>query len=78
MRFPEPAGPGRFLEHAHRDGDFAVVCVARAGDRVALGGVGPTPVLWDGEALDPVGDLFAPAGYKGEVARRLVEEATSA
>ena len=78
VRFPEPAGPGRFLEHAHRDGDFAVVCVARAGDRVAVGGVGPMPVLWDGDSLDPVGDLFAPAGYKSEVARMLVEEATAA
>ena len=64
VRFPAPAGPTAFLEHAHRHGDFAVVCVARAGDRVAVGGVGPTPMLWDGGALDPVGDLFAPAGYK--------------
>jgi carbon-monoxide dehydrogenase medium subunit len=78
VRFPEPAGPGRFLEHAHRHGDFAVVCVARAGDRVALGGVGPTPVLWDGGPVDPVGDLFAPAGYKTEVARKLVHEAMAA
>jgi len=75
VRIPRPAGPSRFLEHAHRHGDFAVVCVARVGDRIAVGGVGPTPELWDGGRLDPVGDLFAPAGYKSEVARRLVEEA---
>jgi carbon-monoxide dehydrogenase medium subunit len=78
IRFPAPAGPTAFLEHVHRHGDFAVVCVARAGDRVAVGGVGPTPVLWDGGALDPVGDLFAPAGYKREVARALLEQAAAA
>ena len=74
VRFPAPPGPTAFLEHAHRHGDFAVVCVARAGDRVAVGGVGPTPMLWDGGALDPVGDLFAPAGYRGDVARALIEQ----
>ena len=78
VRFPAPAGPTAFLEHAHRHGDFAVVCVARAGDRVAVGGVGPTPMLWDGGALDPVGDLFAPAGYRGDVARALIEQTAAA
>ena len=74
-RFPAPAAETAFVEHAHRHGDFAVVCVARNGDRVAVGGVGATPVLWDGGELEPVGDLFAPAGYKREVATRLVERA---
>ena len=78
VRFPAPVGPTAFLEHAHRHGDFAVVCVARAGDRVAVGGVGPTPMLWDGGALDPVGDLFAPAGYRGDVARALIEQTAAA
>jgi carbon-monoxide dehydrogenase medium subunit len=78
IRFPVPAEPTAFLEHAHRAGDFAVVCVARAGDRVAVGGVDATPVLWHGGALDPVGDLFAPAGYKLDVARVLIEQATAA
>jgi len=32
-------------------------------------------VLWDGGDLEPVGDLFAPAGYKREVAASLVERA---
>jgi hypothetical protein len=49
--------------------------VAVAGGRVAVGGVGATPVLWDGGGLDPVGDLFAPAGYKREVARTLIDRA---
>ena len=78
IRFPTPVGPTAFLEHSHRHGDFAVVCVARAGERIAVGGVGPTPVLWDGGAIDPVGDLFAPAGYKRDVARALLEQAAAA
>ena len=77
IRLPTPSGPTVFLEHSHRHGDFAVVCVARAGDRIAVGGVAATPVLWDG-ALDPVGDLFAPAGYKRDVARALLERAAAA
>jgi carbon-monoxide dehydrogenase medium subunit len=74
VRFPASTGPTAFEEVAHRDGDFAVVCVARAGDRIAVGGVDATPVLWDGGELDPLGDLFAPAGYKREVAAALIEK----
>ncbi len=74
-RFPVVDGACAFEEHAHRHGDFAVVCVALAGERIALGGVGATPVLYDGGAIDPVGDLFAPAGYKREVALALIERA---
>jgi aerobic carbon-monoxide dehydrogenase medium subunit len=75
VRFPIPSGRTAFEEHAHRHGDFAVVCAAVAGERVALGGLGPTPVLWDGGELEAVGDLFSPAGYKREVAKALVEKA---
>ena len=75
VRFPAPSGRTAFEEHTHRQGDFAVVCVAVVGNRVALGGVAPTPVLWDGGELVPVGDLFAPAGYKREVAAALIEKA---
>ncbi len=75
VRFPAPSGRTAFEEHAHRHGDFAVVCVAVVGDRVAVGGIAPTPVLWDGNGLEPVGDLFAPAGYKRDVARALIEKA---
>jgi aerobic carbon-monoxide dehydrogenase medium subunit len=74
VRFPAPAGESSFAEVAHREGDFAVVCVARNGGRVAVGGVAATPVLWDGGELDPIGDLFAPAGYKRAIAERLVAE----
>jgi carbon-monoxide dehydrogenase medium subunit len=71
VRFPEPAGETFFREVAHRDGDFAVVCAARNGDRVAVGGVDATPVLWTG-GEEPIGDLFAPAAYKRAIAERLV------
>jgi carbon-monoxide dehydrogenase medium subunit len=74
-RFPPVDGGWAFEEHAHRHGDFAVVCVAVAGGRTAIGGVGAAPVLWDGGELDPVGDLFAPAGYKQELARALIARA---
>jgi aerobic carbon-monoxide dehydrogenase medium subunit len=75
VRFPPPITCWAFEEHAHRHGDFAVVCVAVAGERVALGGLGPTPILWDGGELEPVGDLFAPAGYKADVAGALIDRA---
>jgi aerobic carbon-monoxide dehydrogenase medium subunit len=75
VRLPSPNGGWAFEEHAHRHGDFAVVCVAVAGGRVALGGVGPTPVLYDGGELEPIGDLFAPAGYKRKLALALIERA---
>jgi carbon-monoxide dehydrogenase medium subunit len=74
VRFPAPGGPTEFAEVAHRGGDFAVVCVARVGDRIALGGVGPTPMLWDGGELEAIGDLFAPAEYKRGVAAALIEQ----
>ena len=39
-----PAGARQgFAEHARTHGDFALACVAVAGDRIALGGVAPTP-----------------------------------
>jgi len=71
VRFPAPSGEQSFQEVAHRDGDFAVVCAARNGDRVAVGGIAATPVLWPHEE-EPTGDLFAPAAYKREIAERLV------
>ena len=77
VRFPAPDGPTAFAEHIQRHGDFAVVCVARTGDRIAVGGVAPTPVLWNGGGVEPIGDLFAPAGYKADVAKQLVERVSS-
>jgi carbon-monoxide dehydrogenase medium subunit len=81
-RWPIPNARTSFVEYAHRHGDFAVVCVAVAGDRVALGGVAPTPVLYEGAsadeiaaALDPLGTDDAPAEYKRELARALVARA---
>ena len=74
IRFPEPAGETSFREVAHRDGDFAVVCVARNGDRVAVGGVAATPVLWrrrrrpDRRPVRPGG---LQAGDRGEAGREM-------
>lgn len=34
-----------FTEHARTHGDFALACVAIVGDRIGLGGVGPTPIV---------------------------------
>jgi len=34
-----------FAEHARTHGDFALACVAVVGDRIGLGGVGPTPLV---------------------------------
>ncbi|HKP17487.1 MAG TPA: FAD binding domain-containing protein [Gaiellaceae bacterium] len=75
VRFPRAEGPWAFEEHAHRHGDFAVVCVAVAGERVAVGGVAPTPLSWDGGELEAIGDLYAPAGYKEQLARTLIARA---
>ncbi len=74
VRFPAPVGETSFREVAHRDGDFAVVCVARNGDRVAVGGVARDAGALGGGDLDPIGDLFAPAGYKRAIAERLVAQ----
>jgi len=38
-----PGARQGFAEHARTHGDFALACVAVAGDRIALGGVAPTP-----------------------------------
>lgn len=82
IRWPLPRAGTSFVEYAHRHGDFAVVCVAVAGDRVALGGVAPTPVLYEGASpdeiaasLDPIGTDDAPAEYKRGLARALVAQA---
>lgn len=46
-----------FAEHARTHGDFALACVAIVGERIGLGGVGPTPLvvtsLDDAHIADP-------------------------
>ena len=65
----------RSVEVAHRDGDFAVVCVARNGDRVAVGGVAATPVLWAGGERRPQSATCSPRpATSAAIAERLVAE----
>lgn len=81
-RWPLPKEACAFEEYAHRHGDFAVVCVAAVGRRVALGGVATAPLVFEdaspddvAAALDPIATDDAPAEYKRELARALVARA---
>ena len=70
---PQPQGETSFGEVAHRDGDFAVVCVARNGDRVAVGGVArDAGALGRRRARARSATSSRPAGYKRAIAERLV------
>lgn len=55
-------------------GDFAILSVAVAGSRIAVGGYGPVPMLLE-EAMktEPMGDQRASAKYRKKVLPRLVE-----
>jgi CO/xanthine dehydrogenase FAD-binding subunit len=70
------------VEESRRHGDFAMAGVARAGARLALFGVAPTPVLADAadptRGLRPSGDLESSAEFKLHLVRVLVERATAA
>ena len=79
-----PAFTGRFavLEESRRHGDFALAGVVRAGERIALFGVAPTPVLADprdpARGLQPSGDLEASAEFRLHLVRALTEKAMAA
>jgi len=45
--FPSFSGRAALVEESRRHGDFAIAGVALAGERLALFGVAPTPVLAD-------------------------------
>ena len=70
------------VEESRRHGDFAMAGVARHGDRLALFGVAPTPVLADPgdptRRLSPSGDLEASPEFKLQLVRVLVERALQA
>ena len=65
------------LEESRRHGDFAMAGVVRHGDRLALFGVAPTPVLADprdpARGLAPSGDLEASPEFKLQLVRVLAE-----
>lgn len=77
--FPAHDADVALMEESRRHGDFAMAGVARAGRRIALFGVAPTPVLADPDdparGLRPSADLEATAEFKLHLVRVLVERA---
>jgi aerobic carbon-monoxide dehydrogenase medium subunit len=70
--FPVLAGPVAIAEESRRHGDFALAGAVRAGGRLALFGVAPTPVLADPgdptRGLEPSGDLEATPEFRRHLA----------
>src|SRR5712691_1960506 len=77
--FPASPAPFAILEESRRHGDFALAGAVRAGDRLALFGVAPTPVLADRSdptrGLEPSGDLEATPAFRLHLVRVLTEKA---
>jgi carbon-monoxide dehydrogenase medium subunit len=80
--FPKSPKPFAILEESRRHGDFALAGVVRAGDRLALFGVAPTPVLADAKdparGLQPSGDLEATPEFRVHLVRVLTDKAFAA
>jgi len=80
--FPSSSKPCSVIEESRRHGDFALAGVVRAGDRLALFGVAPTPVLADRldptRGLEPSGDLEASADFRLHLVRALAAQAFAA
>jgi CO/xanthine dehydrogenase FAD-binding subunit len=80
--FPAFTGPFAVIEETRRHGDFALAGVVRAGDRLALFGAAPTPVLADPEdptnGLRPSGDLEATPEFRLHLIKVLTERAFAA
>jgi CO/xanthine dehydrogenase FAD-binding subunit len=80
--FPSIAGDFAITEESRRHGDFALAGAVRAGSRLALFGVAPTPVLADPRdpvrGLQPSGDLEATPEFRLHLIRVLTEKAFAA
>jgi carbon-monoxide dehydrogenase medium subunit len=80
--FPASPPQSSIHEESRRHGDFALAGVVRAGDRLALFGVAPTPVLADPAdptvGLRPSGDLEASPEFRLHLVRVLAERAFAA
>jgi aerobic carbon-monoxide dehydrogenase medium subunit len=80
--FPRSPRPYAIQEESRRHGDFALAGVVRAGDRLALFGVAPTPVLADpkdpARGLQPSGDLEATPEFRRHLVRALTQKAFAA
>lgn len=79
--FPTFTGRHALVEESRRHGDFALAGVALAGERMALFGVAPTPVLADpaepAAGLRPSGDLEASPAFRLELVGVLARRALS-
>jgi CO/xanthine dehydrogenase FAD-binding subunit len=77
--FPAHEADVALVEESRRHGDYAMAGVARAGTRLALFGVAPTPVLADPadptRGLHPSGDLESTPEFKLHLVRTLVRRA---
>ena len=80
--FPASPPKSAIHEESRRHGDFALAGVVRAGDRLALFGVAPTPVLADASdparGLQPSGDLEATPEFRMHLVRVLTHKAFAA
>jgi aerobic carbon-monoxide dehydrogenase medium subunit len=80
--FPASPRHASIHEESRRHGDFALAGAVRAGDRLALFGVAPTPVLADPSdptrGLEPSGDLEATPEFRLHLVRVLTERAFAA
>lgn len=80
--FPPSPRHSAIVEESRRHGDFALAGVVRAGERLALFGVAPTPVLADpadpARGLQPSGDLEASSEFRLHLVRVLAERASAA
>lgn len=80
--FPRSPQPFAIHEESRRHGDFALAGLVRAGVRLALFGVAPTPVLADPRdptrGLQPSGDLEATPEFRLHLVRALTEKAFAA
>jgi carbon-monoxide dehydrogenase medium subunit len=77
--FPEHGPDVALVEESRRHGDYAMAGVARAGGRMALFGVAPTPILADPAdptfGLRPSADLESSAEFKLHLVRVLAQRA---
>jgi carbon-monoxide dehydrogenase medium subunit len=80
--FPRSMGRFAIAEESRRHGDFALAGAVRYGDRLALFGVAPTPVLADRndptKGLEPSGDLEATPAFRLHLVQVLTERVFAA
>lgn len=80
--FPASTGKFAIAEESRRHGDFALAGAVRYGDRLALFGVAPTPVLADRSdptrGLQPSGDLEATPEFRLHLVQVLTDRVFAA